>query len=258
MSVRKVGGLYIGIVGEFLAEPHWCVRDDTNWRDHAYVRRSLCCSRDGKRWQRVGGPGPWVENGRPGSIDYGYACFTVGGQLEFEGKCYIPYMAVPDKQHWFSHPSPPAPSPIVPTADFAAAKREWESLGQTLGRYPLQDRSVGVLVLREDGWAELKPLYEYGQVYTRQFVFEGDVLRINADCYGGYIRVEVLDPFLEPYPGFSAEECDPIFSDDPNRIWHDVRWQGNADVRPLWNKPCRLRFHLRQASLYAFQFATTG
>ena len=200
-------------------------------------------------------PAPGSENGRPGSIDYGYACFTAAGQLELDGKCYVPYLAVPDKQHWFYHPPP---WPVVPEARYETAKREWDSLGQTLGRYPLQDRSVGVLVLREDGWAELKPLYEHGQVFTRQFVFEGDVLRINADCYGGYIRVEALDPLLEPYPGFSAAECDPIFSDDPNRIWHDVRWQGNADVRQLWNKPCRLRFHLRQASLYAFQFATTG
>jgi hypothetical protein len=257
LSARKIGGLYVGLVGEFLAEPFWCVRDGVNWRDQAHVRLGLYCSRDGTRWQRVGGPAPWVDNRGPGSIDYGYACCAAAGQLEHDGKVYIPYLAGPTKQHWFSTPSPPAPSPIVPRADFAAAKREWESLGQTLGRYPRHDRSVGVLVLREDGWAELKPIDENGQIYTRQFVFEGDALRINADCYGGYVRVDVLDPFFDPYPGFSAAECEPIASADPDSIWHDVRWQGNADLRQLWNKPCRLRFHLRQASLYAFQFAST-
>ena len=58
-----------------------------------------------------------------------------------------------------------------------------------MGGYPRRRRSVGALILREDGWAELKPTYEYGKVYARQFVFEGDCLNINADCYGGYIRV---------------------------------------------------------------------
>jgi hypothetical protein len=257
MSARKVGGLYIGIAGEFMAEPFWCVRDGVNWRDQAHVRLGLYCSRDGKRWQRVGDPGPWAANRGPGSIDYGYTCCTAAGQLEHDGKCFVPYLAGPTKQHWFSSPSPPAPSPIVPMAAFAAARREWETLSELNRDYPGR-RSVGMLILREDGWAELKPTYEYGQVISRQFVFEGDTLRINADCGGGYVRVDVLDPELEPYPGFSAAVCEPITTDDPDRIWHDVRWQGEADLRQLWNKPCRLRFHLRQASLYAFQFVPGG
>jgi hypothetical protein len=85
-------------------------------------------------------------------------------------------------------------------------------------------------------------------------VFEGDTLKVNADCYGGYVRVEALDPYFKPYEGFSAEDCDAVYSDDPNQIWHSVSWQGSRDVRSLWNKPVRLVFYLHQASLYAFQF----
>jgi hypothetical protein len=191
-----------------------------------------------------------VDNRGPGSIDYGYACSTASGQIEHDGKCYLYYLAGPTKQHWFLKPSPPAPSPIVPREAYAAGEREWEELGSTNTAFPGR-RSVGVLVLREDGWAELKPSYERGRVITRQFVFEGEALRVNADCRGGYARVEVLDPYFEPYPGFSAEACVPVAGDG---IWHTVRWQEQADVRALWNKPCRLVFHLHQASLYAFQF----
>ena len=93
---------------------------------------------------------------------------------------------------------------------------------------------------------------------TRQFVFEGDTLKINAEAYGGYVKVQVLDPQLQPYEGFSLEDCDPVCSDDPKQIWHTVRWNGNDNVRALWNKPVRLVFHLHQASLYAFQFEDTG
>ena len=87
-----------------------------------------------------------------------------------------------------------------------------------------------------------QPTYEYGKVYARQFVFEGDCLNINADCYGGYIRVEILDPDFKPYPGFASEDCVPVCSDNPNQIWHTVRWNPDADLRKLWNKPCRLCF----------------
>jgi hypothetical protein len=99
----------------------------------------------------------------------------------------------------------------------------------------------------------LRPTYEVGQVITRQFVFEGDRLRINAGAAGGFVRVEALDPYFQPYPGFAAGECDPIHA-PREQIWHMVSWQGRRDVRALWNKPVRLVFHLHQASLYAFEF----
>ena len=253
MSVRKVGGLYIGITGEFMADPLWMVGDGHNWRDHAHTRLGLYVSRDGVRWRRVGGPGPWVDNRGPGSIDYGFVAVTVAGQLVHDGKTHILYLANPEKQHWFGRGYDP-PTPIVPEAAYQRAKQEWDDLGSLLDPYPRWKRSIGALILREDGWAELKPTCERGRVITRQFVFEGDTLKINADAYGGYVRVDVLDPHFQPYEGFSAEDCDPVCTDDPARIWHVVRWRGCADVRSLWNKPVRLVFHLHQASLYAFQF----
>ena len=62
-------------------------------------------------------------------------------------------------------------------------------------------------------------------------MFEGDRLNINADCYGGYMRVEILDPDFKPYPGFAADDCVPVCSDNPNQIWHTVRWKDDADLR---------------------------
>ena len=247
MSVRKIGGLYLGIVGEFMAEPLWNQSDDRNWRDHAHACLGLYASRDGKRWSRVGNPDPWVDNRGPGSLDYGFVTPTVAGQLLHQGKVYIPYLSTPDKQHWFNAESNHV---IVPGEHFQKAKAEWEALGQTLGQWPAHNRSIGALILREDGWARLEPKYERGRVITRQFVFSGDRLIVNADTDGGHLRVEILGPDFEPYPGFSADECTPIAQ--PNQIWHQARWQG--DLRTLWNKPVRLVFHLAQAGLYSFEF----
>ena len=50
-----------------------------------------------------------------------------------------------------------------------------------------------------------------------------------------------------------GELCDPVIG-APDKIWHTVRWQGRSDLRALWNKPVRIRFHLNESSLYAFQF----
>ncbi len=98
MSVRKVGGQYIGVVTEFMAEPIWCADGDHNWRDHAYAHLALYASRDGKHWRRVGDTGPWADNGRPGSYDYGFLNDSVAGQLVHGGKTYIVYGARPEKQ----------------------------------------------------------------------------------------------------------------------------------------------------------------
>jgi len=146
----------------------------------------------------------------------------------------------------------------VPEEEAKRRNRRWEDLQRAMGGHLRRDCTVGVLSLREDGWAKLVPKYEHGLVYTRQFVFEGATLEINADCSGGYVQVGALDPYFRPYPGFSAEECDPVFNESQAQIWHTVRWHGNSDVRSLWNKPVRLCLHLHQASAYGFQFQHTS
>jgi hypothetical protein len=40
-----------------------------------------------------------------------------------------------------------------------------------------------------------------------------------------------------------------------NDVAHVVKWQGRSDVGPLAGRPVRLRFVMRSAKLYAFQFA---
>lgn len=52
--------------------------------------------------------------------------------------------------------------------------------------------------------------------------------------------------------GYSLADCPEIFCDD---VRHVVRWKKQGgDVRPLAGKPVRLRFALKDADLYSFQF----
>jgi len=265
MSIRKVGGLYIGIATEFHTEPIWVVGKTGNWRDQAYTTLSLYVSRDGIQWQRASGSEPWVDNGRPGSYSAGFVSSSVAGQLVHNGKIYIPHFTKSTKQSWHGRPQQPKyknirplPTTFVPEENFEKRDRDHTRLVNNLGKYPRDEGGISTLILREDGWAELKPNYENGKVITRQFVFEGDILKINAEAYGGYIIVEVVDTNFKPFDGLSTEDCDPVVSSNPNQIWHTVSWKGKSNQSALWNKPVRLIFHLHQASIYAFQFVNTG
>lgn len=259
-SVRKVGGLYIGIIAEAHTEPIWNSRTETLrgmhqgtvWRDQFKVNLALYASRDGRRFTRAHGPEPWMDNGPFGSQDFGYACATASGALYHGGKLVVPYTAIPIKQ-WTLPRKDWVLVPAAARADYDRLVKEAGTDNVGLGSKRLR-RAASGLVLREDGWAKLQPTKVQGRVLTRQFVFEGNELRINADCTFGRIRVEALNPMFEPYEGFSAAECDPIHQPDPNKIWHTVSWKGKADVRALWNKPVMLAFHLNEAAFYAFQF----
>lgn len=259
-SVRKVGGLYIAIVGVAHTEPIWNSRTKTLrgmyagtvWRDQFHVNMALYVSRDGRRFTRAHGPEPWVDNGPYGSQDYGYCCYTCADGMVHEGKTIIPYVAIPVKQ-WTL---PREDWRLVPEAAREKYERDVaEANERGMGRDKKRGkRAIGGLVMREDGWAMLRPEREEGRVVTKQFVFEGDRLRINAECGMGRIRVEALDPAFEPYPGFSARECDALHDPDSKAVWHTVKWNGKSDVKALWNKPVMLRFHLQEAALYGFQF----
>lgn len=249
MTVYPVGDQYVGIAAAFMAEPFWQERDGHNWRDQAFTHLLLFTSRDGRRFQRVGGTDPWSRNGPPGSRDYGMSCFCAApAPLYHRGEMVIPYMANPFKQNWFAHDPP---SPVRPQAPFRTEQDAWQA------RNALQDRQLtrcaNGLILRADGWVALEPTYEQGTVLTKQFVFEGDTLWVNCACAYGFLRAEILGPDFAPYPGFGQSDCVPLHATDEDQAWHAMHWASGADLRALWNKPVRIRFHLREVSLYGFR-----
>jgi len=95
--------------------------------------------------------------------------------------------------------------------------------------------------------------YKGGELTTEPFTFEGNRLSLNVDTGAmGDGRVSILKPDGTPYPGFEAKDCDIVNGD-----WFDkiVGWsRGKNDVSSLAGKPVRLRFEMRGATLYAFQF----
>ena len=79
-------------------------------------------------------------------------------------------------------------------------------------------------------------------------------LVVNPPVKAGQVNVEVelQDQDGVPLPGFSQADAVSI---DRNGTAQEVWWQGGPDVSALAGRPVRLRFVMRSAKLFAFQFA---
>ena len=105
---------------------------------------------------------------------------------------------------------------------------------------------------RIDGFVSAYAPYSGGEVVTGPLVFDGGSLALNAETSGfGCFQVEIQTADGEPIEGYALEDCEPIFCDSLRYIVH---WGETCDVSKLAGKPVRLRFLLRDADVYSFQF----
>lgn len=115
---------------------------------------------------------------------------------------------------------------------------------------------IGRLVMRRDGFVSVRAEYSGGEFVTPVLTFEGDELALNVDTSAvGMARVEILDKDSKPISSYSLDDCDEIYT--ANEINRVVKWNGKSEVEELAGKPIRLRFVMRDADLYAFQFKRT-
>ena len=123
-----------------------------------------------------------------------------------------------------------------------ASEGSWHGKGNALRRY----------TMRLDGFVSINAPMSGGELITRPLRFAGDRLTINfATSAAGDIRVGLQDVTGKPHPGFTLGDCSPVFGD---AIQRTVTWNRGSDVGTLVGKPVRLRFVLKDADLYSFQF----
>lgn len=119
---------------------------------------------------------------------------------------------------------------------------------------PAPRHKVGVisrLILRLDGFVSADAPYKGGELTTVPLVFDGKSLELNVQTsVAGHVLVELLHNG-EPVKGYSAADADPIKG---NFIAKTVTWNDQKDVSSLVGQPVQVRFVMRDAKLYAFQF----
>ncbi len=124
---------------------------------------------------------------------------------------------------------------------FYASANDWSDTPVQVFRY----------TLRLDGFVSRGAGYEGGDVVTQPLVFDGEALSVNfATSAAGCMRVCLEDAEGGALKGYDSGE---LFGDATDR-----RVDFERPLSDLRGKPVRLRFHLRDAEVYAFQFLPKG
>ena len=189
----------------------------------------FCASRDGVHWMRYDRR-PYLARGTAGEPDCGQ---THTSEFHFRDgdHLYQYYGAGPWTHGGFR----------ALTLDQRRDRANW-------GR-----GFINVARQRLDGFVSADADYTGGWLTTPPVLYSGRELTLNIDVAAmGEARVEIQGEDGRPVPGFSSGECDRVMVND---VAHIVRWNGNADVGSLAGRPVRLRFDMRSARLFAFQFS---
>ena len=212
-------GVYLGWIWVFEKSGDDWVRADSE----------LAFSRDGIQWKRPF-PGRFIlSKGETGSWD-SHLSIPVA-PIAHDGKLWTYY--------WGENIPYGAES-------LKRIQEGWVEAGQR------KQRAVGLAQLRLDGFVSLKASTHDATITTRVLLPGQGQLTVNANVRGE-LRVSMLDNSGQPFPGFGAGNSDPVKTDAQN---HVIRWKGNPSLDQLQGQPIRIRFHLRDADLYAFQFVS--
>jgi len=190
----------------------------------------LATSRDGLRWERFHTRETFLGPGPEGSWDAGGA--LPHGVPVRQGEDLLLY--------------------------YSGMNRGQEEQGAYRG-------GIGLAALRADRFVEQRAGGETGYLLTKEFILEGNALRVNLEREKGpyrepRLRVEILRHpplgghwlFAQPYEGFTLEDCDPLAIDHTDAV---VTWKGSKDLSALAGKPVYLRFELHQMGLFSFRIA---
>jgi hypothetical protein len=109
--------------------------------------------------------------------------------------------------------------------------------------------STHVAFLRRDGFASMDADAGSGELVTRPVTFQGVHFFVNAAAAKGEVRAEILDENGQAIAPFTAQNCIAITAD---KTLQAVQWKGAEDLSALRGRPVRIRFVVKDASLYAF------
>lgn len=175
-------------------------------------------SRDGFHWDRPDRQGFILGSRTEGSWDRAYLHSTAGMFVLLNDQLVFPYMGTSGTSPSGKH-----------------------------GMYT--GGSIGLAMLRRDGFASMDAGVKKGILTTRPVKFNGKYLFINVDAPIGELCVEILDKNEQAIVPFSLENCEPVTAD---KTLQAVNWKGASDLSSIAGKDVKFRFHLTNGKLYSF------
>lgn len=237
MTGVPYAGIYIGLLNTYHGETISPIPADQQWMDR--VNNQLVFSRNGITWQRVAQHGALTSSELKDDRDW---------KREAEQATFLPYGTAEDDWDWgqvYPHHPPLVVGDEIRIYYGGTRNRHW------LNYHPEPINSgVGLATLRLDGFVSVNAGDEQGTLTTKRLVFLGDSLEVNANAAEGSLTVEALDAEGMVIEGFGVADCTPITTDS---VRHVLQWRDNPDCHLLQGRPIRLRFHLKNAKLFAFE-----
>ncbi|PYV14842.1 MAG: hypothetical protein DMG07_11030 [Acidobacteria bacterium] len=221
MLVLPYQGMYVG----FLMVYHEYTGDPRPLEGFNYTLEvQLTASRDGRKWTRV------CER----------QTFLGGDTRTWDEKrIYADSAVVRGDEIWIYYRGSNVPHRAI-----------GETIGKSTGGRTFLGDALGIARLRLDGFVAVQALDRPGILTTKPLSFDSArELRVNVAAAGGSLEVEALTLFGEPIRGFTRQECRSITADEIHRR---VEWSSGRALGDL-PQPVRLRFFLRNASLYSFE-----
>ena len=109
--------------------------------------------------------------------------------------------------------------------------------------------SMGLAVLRRDGFASMDAGAEEGILFTRPLTFSGKHLFVNIESTRGRFQAEVCQEDGKPLPGFTREDCLPISTDSTKVM---VAWKDRNSLESFVGSRIRFKFYMTNSKLFAF------
>ena len=107
--------------------------------------------------------------------------------------------------------------------------------------------------LRLDGFSSLRAAYEGGEFITKPLTFSGNRLLLNfSTSAAGGIQLAILNSNGKPVPGYTFEDNIESIG---NEIERPARWKSGPDLGKLAGQTVQLHFKMKDADLFAIQFA---
>ena len=122
------------------------------------------------------------------------------------------------------------------------------------GYWRTGDSRLRRYTIRLDGFVSVRAPFSGGELLTKPLRFAGEELRLNySTSAAGSVRVEIQDAEGAAVPGFALDDNVESIGDS---VEHTVQWKSGPDVSSLAGRRIRLRFVLKDADVYSFQFAS--
>ena len=110
--------------------------------------------------------------------------------------------------------------------------------------------SIGIGILRVDGFCSRDAGDERGSLLTRPITFDGQRLYVNADIAdGGHVKAGFEDLEGRPIGGYALSDSHGATGDS---VAHEMRWRGRLQLGAVGRRPVRMAIELRNASLFSF------